>query len=370
MSYPQQPITADIVTRRPPPIPTQLPLDFASLTAFDSAHWVKLQAGTRVPSARWRNCRPWFDEVRQHVARGGNAGVVPWSVVLNELQHLSVLDVDAGNIDALLRAYPAVAVGKTRRGHHAWYLDSVERRGGCFHGPGATRGDVLSGTHYAALHGDELARLDSGIYSVLSGGRKAAQECVFPSGLVIGGAQSVEPNSPTAKRERAASWEAIKLFSLARLKAKPINLLARVGQRHSRLVRRMASWARRETYSYKGRPRETVDDWFLASKCAAYWLALPERRSFDEREAIGVLSWVFANRPAWRQDRSRESAQWSVITSVPQSQAQASASCGRARSGGEWVVKRSSRGRRSKMLSCSTCSIWLRLQRSRRTNLR
>ena len=58
------------------------------------------------------------------------------------------------------------------------------------------------------------------------------------------------------------------------------------------------------------------------------------------------------------------------ITSVPQSQAQASASCGRARSGGEWVVKRSSRGRRSKMLSCSTCSIWLRLQRSRRTNLR
>ena len=35
-------------------------------------------------------------------------------------------------------------------------------------------------------------------------------------------------------------------------------------------------------------------------------------------------------------------------TSVPQSQAQASASCGRARSGGEWVVKRSSRGRRSK----------------------
>ena len=57
-------------------------------------------------------------------------------------------------------------------------------------------------------------------------------------------------------------------------------------------------------------------------------------------------------------------------TSVPQSQAQASASCGPARSGGEWVVKRSSRGRRSKMLSCSTCSIWLRLQRSRRTNLR
>ena len=38
-------------------------------------------------------------------------------------------------------------------------------------------------------------------------------------------------------------------------------------------------------------------------------------------------------------------------TSVPQSQAQASASCGRARSGGEWVVKRSSRGRRSKTLS-------------------
>ena len=61
---------------------------------------------------------------------------------------------------------------------------------------------------------------------------------------------------------------------------------------------------------------------------------------------------------------------YQLITSVPQSQAQASASCGRARSGGEWVVKRSSRGRRSKMLSCSTCSIWLRLQRSRRTNLR
>ena len=41
----------------------------------------------------------------------------------------------------------------------------------------------------------------------------------------------------------------------------------------------------------------------------------------------------------------------SNLTSVPQSQAQASASCGRARSGGEWVVKRSSRGRRSKTLS-------------------
>ena len=71
-----------------------------------------------------------------------------------------------------------------------------------------------------------------------------------------------------------------------------------------------------------------------------------------------------------RQDGAIHGAGQDRVTSVPQSQAQASASCGPARSGGEWVVKRSSRGRRSKMLSCSTCSIWLRLQRSRRTNLR
>ena len=43
-------------------------------------------------------------------------------------------------------------------------------------------------------------------------------------------------------------------------------------------------------------------------------------------------------------------AYWPESTSVPQFQGQASASCGRARSGGEWVVKRSSRGRRSKTL--------------------
>ena len=89
--------------------------------------------------------------------------------------------------------------------------------------------------------------------------------------------------------------------------------------------------------------------------------------SSDPRKALGIVGarLLVGDEPGAWQERGG-----SEITSVPQSQAQASASCGRARSGGEWVVKRSSRGRRSKMLSCSTCSIWLRLQRSRRTNLR
>ena len=45
------------------------------------------------------------------------------------------------------------------------------------------------------------------------------------------------------------------------------------------------------------------------------------------------------------------------LTSVPQFQVHASASCGRSGSGGACVVNSSCSGRRSKMLSCSTWSI-------------
>ena len=69
---------------------------------------------------------------------------------------------------------------------------------------------------------------------------------------------------------------------------------AAVGTRHPALVQAMARWGGRQTWN--GRPIDA--DW-LAGRCAAYWLGMPDRRTFGEVEAAGILAWVLSARRLW-----------------------------------------------------------------------
>ena len=71
-----------------------------------------------------------------------------------------------------------------------------------------------------------------------------------------------------------------------------------IGRRHALLVQRLARWGGRR--SWQG---ATVDDFFIAMRSAAYWLGLPDRSSFGEEEAVGILDWTLRHRPSWVRER-------------------------------------------------------------------
>ena len=56
----------------------------------------------------------------------------------------------------------------------------------------------------------------------------------------------------------------------------------------------MARWGGRRTWN--GR---TVDEDWLAGRCASYWLGMPDRRTFGEVEAAGILAWALSARRRW-----------------------------------------------------------------------
>ena len=56
----------------------------------------------------------------------------------------------------------------------------------------------------------------------------------------------------------------------------------------------MSRWGGRRQWN--GRP---IDDDWLTGRCVAYWLGMPDRRSFPEVEAAGILAWALAARPRW-----------------------------------------------------------------------
>ena len=71
-----------------------------------------------------------------------------------------------------------------------------------------------------------------------------------------------------------------------------------MGGRHGLMVRRLSKWGGRRTWQ-----GVTVDDYWIALRCAAYWLGLPDRETFSEREAAGILDWTLRMRPGWVTDR-------------------------------------------------------------------
>lgn len=273
--------------------PTQLPLILREFP--DGAHWVRLLHGSKRPDGRWRDVFPAYPDLLQHVGGGGNGGVVPASADWRDDYRLVVLDVDHGRVDALTEAYPPVALAKTTRGAHAWYVAADPPAvNATWAGPGGTAGDYRALNGYAALHGDELAIVDAGLVSIASAGRSFGVG-ELPSQLLNLDGRSRETETPTG-RLRADVGAALKLFEGALKRARRATLKrAVVGARHGALVRELSRWAGRRQWNGRA-----VDDAVLACRCAGYWLGFPDRQTFPVTEAAGILAWVLAVRAGWQ----------------------------------------------------------------------
>ena len=272
------------------PTPTQLPLMLVQFP--EDSQWVRLGAGakTPIPGVPWRRARPTFPELRNHVDEGGNGGVVPASADWREGIRLAVLDVDRGDPAALTAAYRPVALAETRRGAHAWYLsDDPPAVNATWSGPGGTGGDYRGLNGYAALHGDELAIVDAGLSRI---GRGCGRGDLPIQLLNIEGHRKAER---AARRVLVNVAGALVRFEAALPGATSHALKgAEVGNRHPALVRAMSRWGGRRQWN--GRP---IDEIWLAGRCAAYWLGMPDRRTFGEVEAAGILAWVLSARRRW-----------------------------------------------------------------------
>ena len=252
-----------------------------------------LRPGSKRPVGPWRDTRPSLDTIRPHVEAGGGVGLVPASVRLRDAP-LAVLDVDEGDVDAMMQAYPPLAFAPTRRGSHLWFLDEAPggRGNGTWAGPGGCVGDVR-GVNYAALHGDEAAIVDRGITSLASMRRPRWCDVGWlPAHLIgTGGRRTGEGARSAAALDAAADRRAQRLWNEALPDVARLSIGARVGSRHGALVMRVVRWAGRRTWN--GRP---VHDAFIAARAAAYWLGLPNKETFPESEAVGVLGWALSIR--------------------------------------------------------------------------
>ena len=144
-------------------------------------------------------------------------GLVPASVRLRDAP-LAVLDVDEGDVDAMMQAYPPLAFAPTRRGSHLWFLDEAPggRGNGTWAGPGGCVGDVR-GVNYAALHGDEAAIVDRGITSLASMRRPRWCDVGWlPAHLIgTGGRRTGEGARSAAALDAAADRRAQRLWNEA-----------------------------------------------------------------------------------------------------------------------------------------------------------
>ena len=272
-------------TPQHPPIQTLLRFALATPEAWAAAHFVPLLPGSKKPDGPWRNLHPDYAAIQQHVAAGGNAGIVPASVVINQIP-LGVLDQDAGAVAAMLSAYPplACAPSSTPDRHHLYYWTTSARGNGTWRGPGGCCGEVRSAAGYVVQHGDEMHIVDQ----CLAGGLRVDIGWL-PDHLIVGGGRQLDADVDTdAGRALAQAW---RLWDTVVGTVRRVDIGAGPGQRHVTLVRRTTSWAGRRTWN-----KAPVTPEFIARRCAAYWLGFPERETFEEDEAVGVLSWALATR--------------------------------------------------------------------------
>ena len=108
----------------------------------------------------WRQQRPGFVAVKDHITQGGLLGIVPSSL------NCAVLDVDHGNPTELIATHLPWFLSPTQRPHrlHLWYQDdrhelAEERRGGHWRHESGCRGELLASTGYVVLWGNALEGL-------------------------------------------------------------------------------------------------------------------------------------------------------------------------------------------------------------------
>ena len=104
----------------------------------------------------WRQQRPGFVAVKDHITSGGLLGIVPSSL------NCAVLDVDHGNPTELIATHLPWFLSPTQRPHrlHLWYQDDQEeRRGGHWRHESGCGGELLASTGYVVLWGNALQEL-------------------------------------------------------------------------------------------------------------------------------------------------------------------------------------------------------------------
>ena len=267
------------------PIQTTLPLIWVNPGAWDSAHYVPLLPGSKEPAGPWRHHHPDYSTLLQHVAAGGNAGLVPGSVSVSTAV-LACLDQDVGRAAPMLAAYPPLAAAPTSTDdrHHLYYWTTVALCNGTWRGPGGCAGEVRGAAGYVMQHGNEMEIVDQGLGVALPPGFGW-----LPDHLIVGGGHALNADVDTVSGQALAlAW---KLWDEVVGTVRRVDIGVAPGQRHVALVRRVTSWAGRRTWN-----TAEVTEEYIARRAAAYWLGLRDRQTFPEDEAVGVLSWALATR--------------------------------------------------------------------------
>ena len=139
-------------------------------------HFVLCQGDKRPVWRSWQKLRPGLDVVMAHP---GPLGLKPWSV------STSALDVDAGDPDRLIEAWPPMAVLDSRRaaGKHLYYSDSQGRGNAHFSEVYGCAGEVRSAKGYLILWHDGAARLADALGDPIARARRWPRDLFELAGL-------------------------------------------------------------------------------------------------------------------------------------------------------------------------------------------
>ena len=246
-------------------------------------HWGNRKADgsqSKKPVHRnWRQQRPGFVAVKDHITSGGLLGIVPSSL------NCAVLDVDHGNPTELIATHLPWFLSPTQRPHrlHLWYQDDQrDRRGGHWRHQSGCGGELLASTGYVVLWGNAL----QGLADTL-------QDTVFGRGD--------QADFDTVATDTAVTWAGQLGQNLTRreveVKAEDLPELADVlpGNRNTALFDHARYYAYRQVVHHTDLLdfADTVTD--FATTCRDQ---LPDVTGFPESEAAGiaqsVATWTWA----------------------------------------------------------------------------
>ena len=224
----------------------------------------------------WRQQRPGFVAVKDHITSGGLLGIVPSSL------DCAVLDVDHGNPTELIATHLPWFLSPTQRPHrlHLWYQDNrhelaEERRGGHWRHESGCSGELLASTGYVVLWGNALEGL-----------AEALQDQIFGRGD--------QAHFDTVATDTAVTWAGPgQNLTRREVQVQPEDLpeLADVlpGHRNTALFDHVRYYAYRQVIHHKDFLdfADTVTD--FATTCRDQ---LPDVEGFPESEAVGIAQSV------------------------------------------------------------------------------
>ena len=243
-------------------------------------HWGNRKADgsqSKKPVHRnWRQQRPGFVAVKDHITSGGLLGIVPSSL------NCAVLDVDHGNPTELIATHLPWFLSPTQRPHrlHLWYQDdrhelAEERRGGHWRHESGCSGELLASTGYVVLWGNALQELADTLQDTVFG---RGDQADFNTVATDAGMTWAGPGQNLTRRE-------------VEVKAEDLPELAEVlpGNRNIALFHHARHYAYRQAAHHDEflTFADTVAD--FAATCRDQ---LPDVEGFPESEAAGIAQSV------------------------------------------------------------------------------